>query len=238
LIILLGDPSPREGDLLARAIGEQIGVQELAAIVSVQAEERHRQQGARACERLDDRVLAAMQQRQALGPAGGDIGEHERLQEGTLCPRAAVRDEISLEETGTDVIPTGEGAHRHLLFDEQSAARGRHAMGRVPFAIGAQDAIGGRRTEREELRTHRISQREMAMAFECRHQLGQKGHEALGADAIGRRPRDNQRVLYRATIEALARSGQRQGYGNGMGEEPDSVLARVAGDGDELIEDD
>jgi hypothetical protein len=111
-------------------------------------------------------------------------------------------------------------------------------MRRIPFAIRAQDAIGSRRTEREELHTHRVGQREMTMPFEHRDQLRQEGHEALGADAIGRRPRDDERVLHRATIEALTRSGQRHRYGNGMGEEPDSILARVAGDGDELIEDD
>jgi len=82
-----------------------------------------------------------------------------------------VRDKIGLEETGADIIPTGESPDRDLLFDEQSAARGRHAMGRIPFAIWPEDAIGGRRTEREELRTHRIGQREMTMPFEYRGQL-------------------------------------------------------------------
>jgi len=107
------------------------------AVVGVQPEQGHRQQGAQTIETLDDGVLAAMQECQALGPAGGDIGQHERLQEGTLRPRAAVHDKVGLEEPRLDVIPTGEGADGHLLLDEQPTPRGRDAVRRVPFAIGA-----------------------------------------------------------------------------------------------------
>ena len=160
------------------------------------------------------------------------------MQEGAFRPWAAVRDQIGLEETGFDVIPAGERADRHLLLDEQPPPRGRHPVRCVPFPIGSQDAIGGRRTEREELLPHCVGQCQMTMAFKRRHQLRQEGHEALGADAIRRRPRDDQRVLHGGTIDTARADGSAVGHGNGMREEPDGVLAGIAGGGDELIEDD
>ncbi len=123
-----------------------------------------------------------------------------------------------------------------MLLDEQSPPCGRHPVRRVPFAIGAKNPVGSRRAEREELGAHHVGERQMAVAFEYRDQLGQEGDEAFGTDAIGGRPGDDERVLHRATVEALARSQQRRRRENGMGKEPDSVLARIAGDSNELIE--
>ena len=217
-------------------IVEEFDVEELTAIVGIQPQERNRQQiRTRSSATITACWLRYKSGRHSVQPVATSV--RTSVCRKALRPWATMRDEIGLKETRTDVIPTGEGAHRHLLFDEQPASRGRHAVRSVPFAIRAEEAIGGRRTEREELRPP-VGQRQMATAFECRHQLRQKGDEALGADAIGRRPRDDERVLHGDSIEALTRTGKRQGYGNGMGKEPDSVLARVAGDGDELVEDD
>ncbi|GAC1613419.1 MAG: hypothetical protein NVS4B3_28120 [Gemmatimonadaceae bacterium] len=111
-------------------------------------------------------------------------------------------------------------------------------MRRIPFAIGAEDAVGGRGAQGEELIAHRVGERQMTMPFEHRDQFRQEGHEALGTNAIGGRPGDDQCILHGGGIESLTRSGQWQGYGNGMREEPDGVLAGIAGDGDKLVEDD
>jgi hypothetical protein len=76
------------------------------------------------------------------------------------------------------------------------------------------------------------------MAFEHRNQLWQERDEALGADAIGRLPGDDECVAHGRAVDALARSGERHGQRDGMREQPNGVLAGIAGDSDKLIEDD
>ena len=70
-----------------------------------------------AVEGLDDRVLTPMQERQAFRPAGGDIGEDQRIEEGALGSLSAVSDEIGLDEARLRLIPAREGADGDLPLE-------------------------------------------------------------------------------------------------------------------------
>ena len=63
---------------------------ELAPIVGVEPEQGERKKLPRQPQGLQHRLLAAMAQCQTLGPGGGDVGQHQRVQEGALGPIAAV----------------------------------------------------------------------------------------------------------------------------------------------------
>lgn len=52
-------------------------IDELAAVVRVEAEDRHGDQGARVSDRGADDLLAAIAQRNAFGPLGDEVGEHK-----------------------------------------------------------------------------------------------------------------------------------------------------------------
>jgi hypothetical protein len=66
------------------ATGRQFDVDELPAVVGIQSQQGKRQQLSDMFERRNDRLLSAVQERQALGPARGDIGEGQCRQEGTF----------------------------------------------------------------------------------------------------------------------------------------------------------
>jgi hypothetical protein len=72
-------------------------------------------------------MLAPMQERQALRPAGGDVGEHQRIQECPLGALPAVGDEIGLDEARLRLIPAREGADRDLALEERPRFRGGQA---------------------------------------------------------------------------------------------------------------
>jgi hypothetical protein len=69
-------------------------------------------------------------------------------------------------------------------------------------------------------------------------QLGQERHQALAADPVGRRPRVRQRLLNLYPILRGSWAPDRLRRLNRAEEQPNSVLAIVAGDRDEFVEDD
>lgn len=108
--------------------------------------------------RLNDPVLALVEQRQALRPAGGHIGEHQGIEEGALGVSAAVGHQIDLKEAGLGVIPVGEGTHRDLMLQERAGFGGADtAQGRVT-TDRAEEAVSGGRADGEEARTYGMCQ--------------------------------------------------------------------------------
>ena len=108
-------------------------------------------------------VLAAVEQRQALRPRRGDVGQGERVQERSVGRSATVSDEVTLEEAGLDVSPLGERAHRDLVL-EQSPWFGRAQAVRLPQ--WAQQPVNRGWTELQQLCTDLIGDDQVAVAFE------------------------------------------------------------------------
>lgn len=136
LIVLLGDPSSGEGDVLLLTIGQQQIVDELAAIVSIQSQDGEWHKLGGVAKSVFDGMLGPMEQWQALDPAGRDVRENEGVQEGALGAVAAVGDQIGLEESRTSVISVGEGADRDLPFEQGSRFGGRHPSDAIPLPEG------------------------------------------------------------------------------------------------------
>ena len=78
----------------------------------------------------------------------------------------------------------------------------------------------------------------MAMTLQGSHQFRQERHQPLGADVIDRRPGHREGLHDIRTIGACpwARDRRRR-RDAGLPQEPDGIRARIAGRGDELIED-
>src|SRR5205807_9738894 len=68
-------------------------------------------------------------------------------------------------------------------------------------------------------------------------QLVQERHQSLATDSVGRRPRVRQSFLNLLPIVRRSRTSDRLGQLNRTEEQPNSVLAVVTGDRDELVED-
>jgi hypothetical protein len=65
------------------------------------------------------------------------------------------------------------------------------------------------------------------MSFQCFDQRREKRDQPLGADAIGGRPRQMQRLLHFVSIVARTRAGNLQMQRSGVIEQPNGVLARI-----------
>ncbi len=76
------------------------------------------------------------------------------------------------------------------------------------------------------------------MLLEQRHELGQKGDQAFGADEVGGGPRDFEGGLDGWAVLGSARPANRRRRREGRaGQQADGVLAVIAGGGDKLVED-
>ena len=104
LVVLPIRPGPCELNALLPAEGHQHLVDELAAVVRVDPAERERQRAAQMIQRVDHQACFAHQERDALRPPAGDVGQHQRPDETAGQRPAAVRDEICLDETRSRVF--------------------------------------------------------------------------------------------------------------------------------------
>ena len=189
-------------------------------------------------EGLKHGFLTAMQQRQALGPARGDIGQDQAVEIAAFRTGAAVRDEVGLQTARLGVVPVGEGAHRHVVFEQRAGLGGRDAARLVLPTPCPQQPIRCRRADTEQLRPHLAAHVEMAMPFQRGDQLGQKGHQPLRADLIGGGPGHFQRGLHLGAVPSRAWSREGLYWRQvRLRQESNGVLARIAGDGDKLVED-
>ncbi len=99
-----------------------VGVDELAAVVRVDAEQREAEQASRSLKRVHDPVLGLVQKWQTLRPGSGHIGQRERVQKRSFGAATAVRHQVSLQKSWLDVVPLGEGADRDLLLEQPGLA--------------------------------------------------------------------------------------------------------------------
>src|SRR3954447_15049908 len=112
LVVFAIGSTAREGDALRLAVIPYGLVDEHAVVVRVEPEQIEWHQLAQFAQHILEQHLLADQQRRALGPARGDIGQDERLHEAAARRRAAVGDQVRLDVAGRRVLPIGEGAHR------------------------------------------------------------------------------------------------------------------------------
>src|SRR5262249_26466708 len=90
----------------------------------------------------------------------------------------------------------------------------------------------------QELRAGLLAHAELPMAFQRGEEIGQEWHEPLGADLVGGGPRHLQRRLHLRAIapHPWSPNGSTADQIRST-QQANSVLARRAGDGDELVED-
>jgi len=81
------------------------------------------------------------------------------------------------------------------VFEQGAGFGGGFAPEVVIGAGGAEQAISGGRAEREQGRSHRVGEGEMAMAFELGDEHRQKRDKTLGADGVGGQPGNDERLL-------------------------------------------
>jgi hypothetical protein len=96
------------------------GVDEYAVVVGIQAAPCKRQPRAGHSQRLDDPRWVTKQERQALRPARGNIGQGQAMHHATAHHAAIVLDSVHRHEPRARVAPVGEGADRHPAADRRA----------------------------------------------------------------------------------------------------------------------
>src|SRR5215212_10477303 len=92
---------------------QQMVVDELAAIVGVDAQQRERQGRLNLYQGTEHMPGRLVPHAADLGPTSGDVGDGERGGEVAVVVPALVADQVDLDEPGPGLVPVGPGPHRN-----------------------------------------------------------------------------------------------------------------------------
>lgn len=184
---------------------QQVGVDELAAVVRVDAQHREREPGHDVLECGQDPFLGFVAYGADLGPAGGDVGDG---QGGCELPRgvaALVGDQVDLHEPGPGLVPVGPGPDRDLGFQQRAGFGQRPAPGLPASPLGGQAAIDGGRGYPHQLVARVCSLRDSSPQAISRSTIwGRKGARRLPAGASSKA-----QTFRKAMITSVSYTGSR-----------------------------
>src|SRR2546428_3540278 len=192
-VVLLPGATAGEGDATLPTVVVQALVDELAAVVAVESEQRHGQALAHAMHAPAHPLVPLVPDGLELDPGGGNVHGAEGAEVEALRTAAAVGDEIDLEEPRAGVVPLREGADGDLVAEPGPDPRGGGpAWGPGGARGGEQPAERGRTHVADEL-VDLGGQPQLAIAGEPVEELWHEGMEAMRADVSGGLPQDLRR---------------------------------------------
>src|SRR6266849_3220798 len=210
-------------------------VKELAPVVTVEAEQFERQLSAHLRYRLHDERRFADGERNALGPAAGDVRQGERVDEAAGRALSSVRDEIDLQVSRRRLLPVPKSAHRHTA----PKRRGRDTSTSTSTCCRPrwrQHAIDSSGARSQQLRAYFGIELEMPVALERVDKDRNERLEPLAADAVRCFPQHDERLADCLAVDSRARRS-RLGHRLAAAQDAHRVLAVAAGHCHELIQD-
>lgn len=137
--------------------------------------------------------------------------------------------QIGLHRPGRDIVPLAEGADGHRpLEGAGSPALGVGATSHTP-PMGRQQPIHRGRAQGQQALAHPGIERDLMVALERGHQVGEERDQALGAEVIARLPDPQQSRRHRCVIAPRA-AGPMAPLPRAPAEQPEQGLAVVARD--------
>jgi hypothetical protein len=236
VVVFLVGPAAGELNGVGPAVIVEMAVDELRAVIGVDAAQAEGQGLLQLDERRLDAALMLAEDGARLHPRGVDVGDVEGMQELALGRGAGVTDEIDLREARHGDVPA-IGLDGDVVL-EQGARLGAAVEAFLELALlGRQPAIDLPGADGEQLALEGGRQAQAAPG--AGQPEGPQGLEADGPGIAGGRPDRGERVDHGGPIEggapapgpwALAGRG-------GAVQQPHGVLAVIAGDPGALIED-
>jgi hypothetical protein len=138
-------------------------VHEEAVILKVDATQWKREQRHRAGASFDEKRAAARNQRQALGPACGDVRQHHRLHKAAGRRRAGMGDKINLDKSGRWVLTIAERPHRYRATHRRTEASAPPATTARCHPHRGEQATDRPRTYRQQQPANRLVNRQLAV---------------------------------------------------------------------------
>jgi hypothetical protein len=155
-------------------------------------------------DRVHDEIAFARDQRQALGPAGGDIHHRQSLDERTRNRRAAVGHHIDLAVAGRGVLPVVKRSDWHFAADRRVKPSPPSTTACRRNLHVAEHSIDRRGAHCEQLRLLHFAELQPPVSRQCRHKGRDHHHQPLAAHSIRRLPQGGQCVLDHHAVAALA----------------------------------
>ncbi len=170
------------------AVAVELVVDELGAVVRVDAGEREREVGLGGLQGLEDPPLGLVLHRAYLRPARGHIGHVQALAEVPGRVPALVAHEVDLEEPRAVLVPLGERADRDLVLEHRAGLGARSPFQLEASAGSLQPPVdGGRRHGKQQLALP-WPQLELPEPLQDPHDLFHERGQALAAGAVERGP--------------------------------------------------
>jgi hypothetical protein len=187
-IVLVIGAAPREGQSGPVAGVQQRAIDELGAVVGIQAAERHGQAPSNLMDGALDAGEVLAPQRVELHPAGRDVDGAQRIEKEGPGGRPAVRDQIDFQEARLGVIPLGKRPNGDLVLEPGAGPGGAGAAPRPMGARRGEQSLERGEAGLAEQRGCRRRGVHLAEGHEPSQQLPDKGMETLGTDLAGRFP--------------------------------------------------
>ena len=137
-------------------------IEELPAVISIDAQDRERKERSRTLEDCQHGLPTAVEEREAFSPACCNVRQGEGVQVPSLCFSTAMGDQICFQKARQRFIPALEGADRDLVFEERSCL-GSGYPAKTVLSLGTQKPICCRCTHREQLVPALLAEVEMSM---------------------------------------------------------------------------
>ena len=145
--------------------------------------------------------------------------------------------QVNLQESWWRRIPICEGPYRNIAARRLPPPASEPAARRCPDRL--EQPVQGGGAGRQQPLAHPRVQIQVTMALHGLHQMGQRRLQPLAADPVGSFPDHDHRLADRLVVDASALFYRRLllSVVAGLPQQPDAMLAMVAGHRDELVED-
>jgi len=181
-VVLLPGAAAGEGDALADTVPIQSLVDELRAVVAIQAPQGPGQTLPDFMAGGGHAMLPFAPDRVQLDPARGDIDGAECAEGRALGARRAVGHQVDLAVAGHGFVPVGKGAEGDLLFEPRAGLGGTGAAERILRAGGGEQAGEGGPARLSHQLLNGGGQTQFVPPQEPVKQLRHEGVQAMGAD--------------------------------------------------------
>jgi hypothetical protein len=117
-------PPSGKGDMFLFTIRYKYLIDELSAVISINPQDRKREQRLCALEGCQHGLPTAVQEREASGSACRNVGEGQGIQVASLRFYAAMGDQICLRKARLRFVPVLKDTNGNLVFEQRSCLGG------------------------------------------------------------------------------------------------------------------
>jgi hypothetical protein len=110
----------RKGDPFSFALTHDRFIDKLASSIGIQTQDRKRKTLTRLLEGHKNGFWALREERETLGPAGGDVSQRQGGEKAPMYVSTVMAHQISFQKARLGIIPLSKRAHGNLLFEQGS----------------------------------------------------------------------------------------------------------------------